>query len=186
MESDIYYHIYNRGAHKSPIFLDQPDYERMLKLLYIANSERPFIMAFLPENVFTIDRGPLLVHIIAYCLMPNHIHIALNAKNKENVSKFMKKLCTAYSIYFNLRYKHSGTIWQGTYKAKEKFDNTNLQILIDYIHGNPFGLKVPGLSREEKSNRTAEALEYSKSYEYSSYKDYMGEIREQTCILKEV
>ena len=58
MTNNIYYHVYNRGAHKAEIFLDRSDYERMLKLLYIANNDEPFELSEMPENVFMGSSAP--------------------------------------------------------------------------------------------------------------------------------
>lgn len=136
-----YNHIYNRGAHKLPVFIDEMDYFRMVRLLYIANSVKPFVIRELPEDIFTVDRGETLVHVVAYCLMPNHIHIALKKKPSENpynISIFMRKLMTGYSNYFNTKYRHSGTIWQGAYKEKTAYDTDYINTLINYIHLNDY------------------------------------------------
>jgi len=103
--------------------------------------------------------------------------------NNPNITRFMRKLCTSYSNYFNLKHKHSGTIWQGHYKEKI-FDEKDMPTLISYIHLNPYyGIKNPSLTKEARPEYKREAIEYSKEYEYSSFKDYLGENREQTLIL---
>lgn len=183
---DVYHHIYNRGAHKADIFLDGSDYVRMLKLLYIANNDEPFVLSRLPDNVFNLPRKHILVEIVAYCLMPNHIHIALKNMAPElpgiddNVTKFMHKLTTGYSAYFNKKYRHSGTIWQGTYKEKTVYDGLYIKTLIDYIHLNPRVLRDNSANINED---TPEKLEFAMNYEYSSIKDYAGIARLQSSIL---
>ncbi|OHA16717.1 MAG: hypothetical protein A3C79_00025 [Candidatus Taylorbacteria bacterium RIFCSPHIGHO2_02_FULL_45_28] len=87
-------------------------------------------------------------------------------------------------MYYNIKYKHSGTIFQGKYKAKSVMDEEYLRILINYIHLNPFGIESPNLTRESRQEFSNEAIEYSKTYEYSSFKDYLGEIRQQSSILR--
>lgn len=185
-------HIYNRGAHKVPIFRDGSDYVRMLKLLYIANSPEPFNLANLRErNVFEVDRPGTLVDIVAYCLMPNHIHIAINSDSDlivdPNITKFMKKLCTGYSMYFNKKYDHPGTIWQGTFEEKIADDEiAYTETLIDYIHLNPYAIKEPGMTKGVRKEHPLEAWDYSHNYEYSSLKDYLNTDnppREQSVIL---
>jgi putative transposase len=180
------HHIYNRGAHKAEIFRDHLDYERMLKLLHIANNDEGFELRKMPENVFAIERKNPLVDIVAYCLMPNHIHIALKLRNEHGnygVSRFMQKLATGYTNYFNIKYDHSGTIWQGSYKEKIAFDEKYAQILINYIHLNPFGIKEPGITKEARLERIEDAIKYSCAYEYSSLRDYLGMNRLQSSIL---
>lgn len=184
--NNVYHHIYNRGAHKAAIFLDGGDYYRMLKLLYIANNDEPFVISRLPENIFTIERKKILVDIIAYCLMPNHIHIALKKTNTDqcgqwdNITKFIHKLTTGYSAYFNKKYNHSGTIWQGSYKEKTVYDGLYIKTLIDYIHLNPADLKHESVS---KNASKSEKLDFAMNYEYSSIKDYEGISRPQSAIL---
>ncbi len=174
-----------------PIFYDKADYARMLKLLYIANCSAPFqLRNFGETNIFEIAKADTLVDIVCYCLMPNHIHIAVKPKtdlvNDSNITKFMHKLCTAYSMYFNLRYDHSGTIWEGGFKKKiSDHDLDYMRTLINYIHLNPYGIKEPDMTKEARKEHPKEALEYSKNYEFSSFKEYLGENRAQSSILSQ-
>jgi len=55
--------------------------------------------------------------------------------------------------------------------------------LIQYIHLNPFGIQEPEMMREAKIEYLDRAIAYSKTYEYSSFKDYLGEDRSQKVIL---
>jgi len=163
----------------------------MLKLLYIANCSKSFqLRDFSEKNIFEIPRVDTLVDIVAYCLMPNHIHIAVRSKsdleNDPGISKFMRKLCTAYSMYFNIKYDHSGTIWEGPFKEKISDDEIDyIKTLIRYIHLNPYGIKEPEMTKEARKEHPQEAYEYSKNYEFSSLKDYLGEKRPQRSILDE-
>ena len=101
------YHVYNRGAHKAPIFNDPMDYDRFLCLLYLANSSKSFEFRTIESDIFQISRPSTLVDICAYCLMPNHFHLALHEKEDRGIERFMKKLCIAYVMYYNLKYGHS-------------------------------------------------------------------------------
>ncbi|GEM_PF-1121152 len=189
MIPDIYYHVYNRGAHKADIFLDGSDYVRMLKLLYIANNDAPFIMEQLPDNIFGVKRNRILVDIVAYCLMPNHIHIVLKKRLQiessavDSIARFIHKLATGYTVYFNNKYGHSGTIWQGSYKEKIVYDGLYIQTLIKYVHLNPRSLINPDMSKPSCDKNDAETNEFVMKYEYSSIKDYNGIIRPQRSIL---
>lgn len=184
LEDFAYYHVYNRGAHKAPIFHDSNDYERMLKLLYIANNDAILCMSKLPEIVYGCTREKPFVDIVAYCLMPNHIHIAMRAQDEKKMAAFIHKLSTAYTKYYNLKYDHSGTIWQGPYKYKTVTDETYLSVLINYIHLNPYGLKEPDLKKEARDDQYyKEARLYSAKYSYSSFRDYLGDDRSQRKIL---
>jgi len=184
---DSFYHIYNRGAHKADIFLDRLDYERMLKLLYIANNDLAFELSHLPENIFALEKEKPIVDILAYCLMPNHIHLALRPRHEygeKGITKFIRKLATGYSNYFNVKYDHSGTIWQGTYKKKFVGDEGYAKTLINYIHLNPFGIEEPLLTKEARREQLERAVKSSTEYEYSSLRDYLGIRRVQSSIIE--
>jgi len=189
-DSNSYHHIYNRGAHKALVFQDGLDYWRMLKLLYIANNEDPFDMFKLGHlDIFSIKRKCVLVDIIAYCLMPNHVHIVVRDRGEASPPgasiKFIHKLMTGYSGYFNKKYDHSGTVWQGPYNSKPVCDEQYFNVLIDYVHLNPYGIITPNMTKEARAERREEAVEFSRNYEYSSYKDRLGISRLQSCILGE-
>ena len=166
------YHIYNRGAHKALIFHDKSDYERFLNLMYSKNR--------LENSVLSRST---LVDIFAYCLMPNHFHIGIKEIHERGTERFIHRLCTAYVMYYNRKYKHSGTIFQGQYKHKHVHNDEYLQYLIQYIHLNPFGIDEPDLMKTAKSEYLNEAVGVSKKYEYSSFRDYLGEQRPQRNIL---
>ena len=63
------------------------------------------------------------------------------------------------------------------------YDKDYIETLIPYIHLNPYGIKVPDMTKNARAEHKAEAIEYSKNYEFSSFKDYLGESRQQTPIL---
>lgn len=181
---DSIHHIYNRGAHKALTFIEPSDYIRMQKLLYLANCPNPFKLREIQGDVFSTPRQSTLVHIVAYCLMPNHFHIALKgiSLDQENkISKFMQKVCTGYTCYFNLKYGHSGTIWQGSYKNKATYDAAYESILVRYIHHNPLSLLNSDIPLDDKND--AEKTRLASAYEYSSLQDYQGILRAQRTIL---
>lgn len=184
LQTETYHHIYNRGAHKEAVFGDASDYFRMLKLLYIANNAESFELSwFRNRNVFEVERKHLLVDIVAYCLMPNHFHIALREREPGGITKFIHKLATGYSGYINRKYEHSGTLWQGTYNNKPVNDEIYIRKLINYIHLNPYALKEPEMTKEARAEHLDEAIEYSKTYQFSSFPEYLGLDRQQSAIL---
>ncbi|MEN9524388.1 MAG: hypothetical protein RL536_457, partial [Candidatus Parcubacteria bacterium] len=125
-----YYHVYNRGAHKAPIFLDKLDYERFITLMYTANDMRRIdLRRTKPDDIFTYERK-IIVNIFSYCLMPNHFHIGIKEITNKGLEKFMRKLCTSYAMYFNRKYDHSGTIFQGEYKYKHIDTDDYLRYLV--------------------------------------------------------
>lgn len=190
-----FYHGYNRGSEKREIFVCPADYERFLALLYLANSKESFsfrdILESLPrglasgkgKGLFSYDRGETLVDIGAYCLMPNHFHLLLHEKEEGGISKFMLKICTGYSMYFNKRYDHSGSLFQGPYKAEHLDDDNYLKYMYSYIHLNPVKL-IDHDWKEKGINNLDKMKEFLSNYTYSSYLDHLGITRPENLILK--
>ncbi len=180
------YHIYNRGNSKNVIFHDKQDYERFLKMLYLCNGTKKFKakdFIKINKNMFNVDRGDQLVDVVCYVLMPNHFHIVLNChknntirtdKNIEsNISVFMKRLSFAYARYYNNKYKRSGSLFEGKFKAEHVSDSNYLKYLFSYIHLNPVKLiqnnwKEVGIEDFKRTNS------FLNDYEQSSFKDYFN------------
>ncbi len=183
---DEYYHLYNRGADKRRIFVDSNNKERFLKLLLVCNSTKAIELGDLKHVLSFQDlkktRGEPLVAIGAYCLMPNHFHILAKETTEGGISKFMQKVTTAYTMYFNRRHSRSGTLFEGTYKAKHVHDDEYLRYLFAYIHLNPVKIKQSDWKETGIRDRVA-ALKYLRSYQHSSFLDYEGTDRDTKHIL---
>ena len=134
-------------------------------------------------NIFDLNIEHTFVDVYAYCLMPNHFHLCLSEKCENGAEHFMRKLCTAYSMYFNKKYIHSGTIFQGKYKLKYVTNQSYLFRVIEYIHLNPYGIEEPDMTHEAKIEHREDAIKISKKYDFSSYKDHLGCSRQQEKIL---
>lgn len=179
-----HYHIYNRGNSKQTIFHDDADYHRFVKLLYIANSDKNMTTRDFSKFVYDIKRGNRLVSIGAYCLMPNHFHLLLLQTEKGDISKFMQKVSTAYSMYYNNKYGRSGTLFEGKFKSEHADNNNYLKYLFSYIHLNPLKLIDP--QWKEKTGGHTQQLNFLKSYKFSSYLDYLGKERVDKVIIDRV
>jgi putative transposase len=182
-----FYHVYNRGTDKRIIFHDFGDHKYFLDLLYLSNSTNPFIVREIletrtREELFIVDRGNLLVSIGAYCLMPNHFHILLQEKAEKGVSQFMHKLCTAYAMYFNTKYKRNGSLFQGPFQARHVDNDRYLKYLYAYIHLNPVKM-VDGGWGDRKLVDKKKSQEHLAGYPFSSYLDYTDSPRPENTIL---
>ena len=177
---DHYYHIYNRGTEERKIFLNESYYKRFIALLYLCNSTEPVRSSPLQgrtlQNVFKVDRKDTLVDICTYCLMPNHFHILIREKTTGGISKFMQKLLTAYTMYFNTKNERTGALFQGKFKAKIINEDEYLWNLISYIHLNPIKLIEPTWRESGIMNKKS-AESFLQKYKHSSYLDYYGEQR---------
>src|SRR3989344_7191153 len=120
-----YYHIYNRGIDKRIIFKSRKDYERFMMLMYLSNSNGSFRLYDLLNKqhktfseILVMDRDKPLVSIGVWCLMTNHFHLLIRQEVDGGITKFMRKLGTGYSMFFNIRYERSGALFGGLFKSK--------------------------------------------------------------------
>lgn len=174
-----YYHIFNRGTEKRNIFLCETDYLRFLVLLYLGNNtESISLKDFLSRGrslgeLFDVDKKETLVDIGVYCLMPNHFHLLIKEKNENGIPIFLKKVSTAYAMYFNKKNERTGNLFQGRFKAELADSDEYLKYLFAYIHLNPVKLIEPGW--KEGGIKNIERVDkFLKNYQWSSYLNYLN------------
>jgi putative transposase len=181
-----FYHIYNRGVEKRRIFVKPTDYERFIKLLYLCNGTEPIVTKLVQglssDDLFSFNVGNKIVDIGAYCLMPNHFHLLLKERVENGISIFMLKLLTGYSMYFNKKYKRTGRLFEGTFKANHLDDDNYLKYIYAYLHLNPIKL-IDSKWKERGISHTKKAKDYLVNYKYSSYPDYIKISRAEGRIL---
>jgi putative transposase len=179
-----FYHVYNRGNDSRSIFLDDADRDRFIKLLYVANGAKPFVFRDFPIGVpyVNFDRGEPIVAIGAYCLMANHFHLLLKEIGEDGISKFIGRVFTSYSSYFNKKYGRTGKLFEGVFKAKHLDTDEYLKYIFSYIHLNPVKIIDPNWKENGVFDRD-KAKQYLEGYKYSSYLDYIGGIRIENAIL---
>jgi putative transposase len=137
-----FYHLYNRGVDKRIVFATKDDYDRFKAYLYLLNDTSSARTANLfigkrKQTLFEEKRNEPLVAIGAYCIMPTHFHILATPLVDDGIPKFMHKLQTAYTMYFNEKTLRTGSLFQGTYKSKHAATDEYLKYLFAYIHLNP-------------------------------------------------
>ncbi len=113
-----YYHVFNRGAHKLPIFFRPANYTYCLELLSKYQTR-------------------YAISVLAYCLMPNHYHFVLRQEQRGSISKTLQTVFNAYTQAINLQQKHSGTLFQGRAKARHTETDAYVLQVIRYCHLNP-------------------------------------------------
>ncbi len=112
--------------------------------------------------------------------MPNHFHLLIRQKSEGTITKFMLRLCTSYSKYFNVKYELVGRLFQERFKAKIVETDEYLLQLSRYVHLNPISddleeLKFQlGLTPGVEANKMHQKLI---SYPWSSYKEYVEGIK---------
>ena len=165
------------------IFLCDSDRKRFQKLLFVCNCSEPVVFKTIQgETLDRIKRGPSLVDIGAYCLMPNHFHLLLKEKQEHGISIFMKKLATAYSMYFNKKYERTGKLFEGAFHARHANTDEYLKYLFAYIHLNPVKIVEPNWKTDGIVDSVL-AERHLATYPYSSCIDYAGAKRKEGIIL---
>ena len=112
------YHIYNRGAHREPLFQEETNY------LFVLNKMRFYCRQ-------------LKLTPIAYCLMPNHYHFLIRQDGDQPAGLLPQRVFNSYTKAYNKRYGHSGTLFEDNYKVLHVDDEAHLLNLCRYIHANP-------------------------------------------------
>lgn len=112
------YHVLNRGNGRRTVFHKQGDYAAFLKLLGQAAERTP-------------------VRLLAYCLLPNHFHLALWPRADGELSDYMMWLLTAHVRRYHQHYHSSGHVWQGRFRAFPIQEDDHLLTVLRYIERNP-------------------------------------------------
>lgn len=156
-KAGIYSHIYNKGIDNKIIFNEEEDYRVFIGYLedYLTPPKDPSTT----KKAFEINGRKYIgtphqpknyhnqVELVAYSLLPDHFHLLLYYVTRESLEKFIRSLCTRYSIYFNKKYGRSGSLFEGPYKSVRVLENSSLSYLTRYIH---------------------------QASDYSSYEEYIG------------
>jgi REP element-mobilizing transposase RayT len=144
LESDCFYHIYNRGINGNKIFEEEENY-----------------MFFMNQFLKYLNR---VYDVYAYCLMPNHFHFLviikshnelLNFGNEQQkvpknfglhsvqnlTSKQISKLMSSYTQSYNKVYNRHGPLFESPFKRKKIDSEQYLKNVIIYIHQNPIEIK---------------------------------------------
>lgn len=156
-----FYHVYNRGLEKRPIFSNERDYIRFIETLFYYQLQNPkpkFSTHKLFKNT-KINTNNKIVSIVAYCLMPNHFHLLIKQLHDGGISEFMRRFIHSYNKYRNIKYNRQGPVFQGMFKAVRVKSEEQLIHLSRYIHLNPL---------------VSNLVQNLESYQWSSYHDYLG------------
>jgi putative transposase len=112
------YHALNRGNGRRTVFHKDGDFKAFCKLLGEA-----------------VQRANM--RLLAYCVMPNHFHLALWPREDGDLSAFMMWLLTAHVRRYHQHYHSSGHVWQGRFRAFPIQEDDHLLTVLRYIERNP-------------------------------------------------
>ena len=143
-EDGVYLHIYNKGVENRAIFNSEEDYKVFLGFIeeYLLSPKDPKSLKkefkvkgktfkgipHQPKNYFN------QVELVAYSLLPNHFHLLVRQLSEGVVEKFVRSLCTRYSIFFNKKYQHYGILFAGPYKSVSVKAGSALLQLTRFFH----------------------------------------------------
>lgn len=112
-----YYHIYNRAIGAESLFYKPENYRFFLQKTHY----------YLTESF----------DFLSYCLMPNHFHFLVRAKDNGNHDHQLRRFFISYSMALNKYRNRMGSLFMKPYKKKHVESDDYLTRLIFYIHLNP-------------------------------------------------
>jgi len=168
LKTGCYYHIFTRSIAGFEVFRYREEYLRFLETFRFYQCERPILRFskkdFLRER---LSSGPDYVRLIAYCIMPTHVHFILEQLAEAGISECMRLTLNSYARYFNEKSGRKGPLWESRFQNRLIETDEYALHLSRYIHLNPTSAGL--VTRPE-------------DWEFSSYREYLGLCREpQLC-----
>lgn len=114
---EVAHHVTQRGTGRQMVFYTRGDRVSYLRLLK-ENSERAGL------------------RILAYCLMPNHIHLIAAPREAASLAVALRRAHGRYAQYFNARKLRSGHLWQNRFYSCP-MDEHHLWTAMRYVEMNP-------------------------------------------------
>lgn len=173
------YHIFTRSIADYRIFNDNNEFERMAQLIKYYRFKNDLRFSYFTKsklvekegfnNAFAItSKGKNnLVQIIAYCLMPTHVHLILKQFANNGTSDYMSNLLNGYTRFFNTTHKRKGPLWESRFKNVLVKTDDQMLHLTRYIHLNPV---------------TARIINKPQDWPFSSYNEYLSLIQDNSVI----
>ena len=175
------YHIVTRGVGDSVIFKDNNDYYRGIFSLYEFNDIKPVLLRERRRARIRAKKSgreqfsairDILVEILAFWFMPNHIHLLLRQIKNGGITQFMRKFGAGYVAYFNKKYNRKGHLFQGRFRAVHIKTNEQLKNVFVYVHTQGISLIEPKW-KEIGIKEPKKAVDFLENYKWSSYQDYL-------------
>lgn len=113
----IPHHVVQRGNRRQPVFFKDQDYRFYLHLLKKETQNAN-------------------VEILAYCLMPNHVHMVLVPSAQDGLRIALAETHRQYTREINQREGWTGYLWQGRFQSYP-MDEYHMLRAVRYIELNP-------------------------------------------------
>lgn len=173
VEGEIY-HVFNKSIAGYTIFNKDTDFFRMMNVIlfyqrgtsslsfsnYIRTGKSK--QSHANESIISLpveENKSKLIEIIAYCIMPTHLHLVLRQLKLNGISIFMNNIQNSYTRYFNTKHKRKGPLWESRFKNVLVKTDEQLLHLTRYIHLNPV---------------TAYLVDKPEKWVASSYQEYVS------------
>ena len=164
------YHVVTRSISGYKVFNSDDDFKRIVQAFryYQDKEDKVSLSEFLNRGKLFLDGGRscnlenLRVHIIAFCVMPTHLHLILKQIEDRGISEFMGKVLNSYSRYFNLKHNRKGPLWEARFKTIPVVTDEQLIHLTRYVHLNPV---------------TAYIAERPEDWRASSYNEFIDDVK---------
>ena len=181
--NDEIYHVVNRSIAEFKIFNNDGDFLRMMYVLrYYQKDPTLSFSHFMThdgindygfERYFyeTSKRQDKQVQIIAFCLMPTHIHITLKQLKDNGITRYLGNVLNGYSKYFNTKYHRKGPLWEAKFKNILVESDEQLLHLTRYIHLNPATALLVGKPENWKYSSYHEYLKPSAKFRLTDFND---------------
>lgn len=135
-----FFHVMVQGIDKEYVFNEEKFMVKYQKLLL--------------SNLQDYD-----VKLIAYCIMSNHAHMLVYTEKIEDLSKYMHKVNTIFSMYYNTKLERVGVVFRNRFESQPILNQRHLFNCISYIHNNPVNANI---------------VEKPSMYKYSSYNNFIN------------
>jgi putative transposase len=114
---DVAHHVTQRGNRRQEVFFSDADYQAYRDLVAAACAAHE-------------------VRCLAWCLMPNHVHLILVPKSPDGLRAALADSHRRYSRRINIAHGWTGYLWQGRF-ASYPMDDAHLLTAIRYVELNP-------------------------------------------------
>ncbi|MBN1825577.1 MAG: transposase [Candidatus Eisenbacteria bacterium] len=122
------HHVTQRGNRRVAVFADEKDHRLYLDLLQIYSSRNG-------------------LDILAYCLMPNHVHLVAVPREPHSLGRALRDTHRLYARKYNKRYDHAGHLWQGRFFSTP-LDDHHFWAAIRYVERNPVRAGMVGRAED--------------------------------------
>ncbi len=200
LEYDKFYHIYNRGINGCPLFRHTDNYEHFLNLYdkYISPVANTYAWVLMNNHFHFLVRVKSINQIGYYKpLNTDRSNDSVRFQTIQNLSeskgpdkvkkpdpsRHFSHLFNAYTKYYNIKTKRSGSLFERPFKRIKINSLAHLKYLVYYIHHNPVHhgfcddmLEYPWssyltiLSPKKTNLKRDEVLKWYKDQHY--YKEY--------------